>query len=104
MRLLSRGRIVFVVLVVALLGLSSDGAAQQRSIAGTVTDSSGVIPGATVVLSSGSNEVSRTVTDATGNYHFDRLAPGTYEMAVSMRGFEPAVRNITIAEENPTVD
>jgi hypothetical protein len=42
-------------------------------LSGTVRDNAGVIPGATVVLSSGGSQVSTVTTDEGGSYRFPAL-------------------------------
>ena len=77
--------------------------AQSLAVSGTVRDTTGVIPGATVVLVSPSGD--RTVqTDGTGQYRFEGLAPGTFQVSVSMRGFQTAVRNVTVGSESAALD
>jgi iron complex outermembrane receptor protein len=78
--------------------------AQQLTLSGTVRDTSGVVPGATVVLSAGGNEVSTVMTDQAGAYRFTGLAAGSYEVSFVMRGFETAVRNVTLGSSTPPVD
>jgi iron complex outermembrane receptor protein len=87
-----------------LLACASEGAAQQLSLSGTVRDNAGVIPGASVVLSSGGKEISTAMTDESGNYRFTGLAAGSYELSYSMRGFETVVRNVTLTGDTPAVD
>ncbi len=79
-------------------------AAQQLSLTGTVRDSSGVVPGATVLLMSGTNQVSTATTDNSGVYRFTGLAAGNYELSFIMRGFETGVRNVTLSGDTPPID
>jgi iron complex outermembrane receptor protein len=90
--------------VIVLLAGASEGAAQQLSLSGTVRDNAGVIPGTTVVLSSGGKQMSIETTDESGNYRFTGLTAGSYEVTFSMRGFETLVRNITLTADTPAVD
>ena len=59
------------------------------SLRGTVTDpSTAAVSGAKVTLTSPETGFTRTVTtNATGNYEFLQLQPGTYELTVEMPGF-----------------
>jgi len=59
------------------------------SIGATVTDSSGAaVPGAKVVLKNEATGVVRdSVTNATGNFDFPSVLPGTYTVTVSGSGF-----------------
>ena len=95
---------VHVILGGALLLLSTESAAQQLSLLGTVRDATGVVPGATVVLSSGGNELATVMTDGAGLYRFDGLADGGYELAISRAGFETVVRNVTLGPATAPVD
>gem|GEM_PF-606579 len=78
--------------------------AQQLSIAGTVRDATGVVPGATVTLRSG-NAVPRSIaTDSAGRYVFDGLAAGYYEMSFFKAGFEPVTRTMTLGPNTGPLD
>ena len=57
---------------------------------GTVTDrSGGVVPGATVTLTNQGTKISRTaVTNASGNFVFVNVQPGTYVLKVELTGFK----------------
>ena len=93
-----------VLLVAVLCTFASAAGAQQLSLSGTVRDTAGVVPGATVTLRSGGNEVASTMTDGTGNYRFPGLTAGSYELTVALRGFETAVRNVALGAVTPSVD
>jgi hypothetical protein len=101
------------------------------SITGSVTDTSGaMLPGVSITLS-GERLIGgpqTQVTDTSGTYRFDRLAPGTYAVKYELQGFRtvdrPDVRlsasfiatinvkmevgsvaeTITVTGESPTVD
>ena len=90
--------------MVAVCVCASESAAQQLSLAGTVRDATGVVPGATVTLLSGDDRVASTTTNDSGGYQFTGLASGSYEVAVEMRGFEPVVRAVTLGANTPAVD
>ena len=102
MTALCRARLA--VAMIVLLASASESAAQQLSLSGTVRDNTGVIPGATVVLSAGGKQISSVTTDESGNYRFTGLSAGTVELEFSMRGFETLVRNITLTADTPAVD
>jgi outer membrane receptor protein involved in Fe transport len=79
----------------ALLGLScaTPAAAQlasQTALVGTVTDSSGsVLPGASVVaVNAGTRDTYETTTNAEGYYNIQFVRIGTYEVRVSVTGFQ----------------
>ncbi len=83
---------------------ATTGLAQQVSLSGTVRDSGGVVPGATVTISSGPNQSSTATTDSAGVYRFANVTPGSYELSVAMRGFETAVRSVVMGPNTPAVD
>ncbi|MGH9145182.1 MAG: TonB-dependent receptor, partial [Vicinamibacterales bacterium] len=71
---------------------------------GTVVDESGgALPDASVTLASGETRLI-TVTGATGQYRFDNVPAGTYEISVLLIGFAPASRdNIMVGSESVVV-
>jgi len=83
---------------------ATQSAAQQLSLSGTVRDNAGVIPGATVVLSSGGSQVSTVTTDEGGSYRFPALMAGSFELTFSMRGFETISRTVTLTSDTPAID
>src|SRR5258708_4106433 len=84
-------RVQFAVTALLLLvGMGTPLRAQYRaSLQGTVTDSQGgVIPGATVTLTSKETNITKTATTSdTGVYTIPGLAPGTYSITVEKQGF-----------------
>jgi len=87
-----------------LFVMTSESAAQQLSLSGTVRDDTGVVPGATVVANVGGSQAGLATTDGSGAYRIDNLAPGSVELTVSLRGYETVVRNVTVAADTPSVD
>ena len=88
-------RVRLAVLAIALLlvgGLSHDAYAQitSASVSGTIRDAqSGVIPGATVVLTSASRGTnSETVSNAEGYFAFPTVPADNYKLKVTMEGFK----------------
>jgi hypothetical protein len=85
------------VLFIAALTISPTVLHAQSStaglVSGVVTDTSGaVIPGATVTLEEiGTNEVTKTVTDARGYYVFPAVNPSDYKLSFTAKGFESVV-------------
>ena len=94
----------FVLPVIILCVFATQSAAQQLSLSGTVRDNAGVIPGATVVLSSGGSQVSTVTTDEGGSYRFPALMAGSFELTFSMRGFETISRTVTLTSDTPAID
>jgi Carboxypeptidase regulatory-like domain len=59
-----------------------------HSVSGVVLDTSGAaIVGADVVLKQQEELLLRTRTDSTGNFYFDNLRPGSYQLVVQNPGF-----------------
>lgn len=76
---------------IALL-LASPAGAQTAGVSGTITDQSGaVVPGATVTLT-GANLRLSTSSGPRGDYAFAGVAPGTYDITISLAGFADATR------------
>ena len=71
------------------------------TIVGTVSDSNGIVPGATVTIREVNRGTSDTfVTDATGSYTAPFLTPGTYTVEVSVAGFKKWSRAGVILQVN----
>ena len=74
---------------VLLASASADAQQAARgSIRGRVTDETGgVLPGVTVALRTGSQQPVVTVTGSSGDYSFNDLNPGTYELSLTLINF-----------------
>ncbi|MBY0505699.1 MAG: TonB-dependent receptor [Bryobacteraceae bacterium] len=81
-----------------LLLAASLGAQTSGTISGTVTDESGApVPNAKVLARAQSATESReTVSSGTGQYVFPFLAPGPYQIEVSLPSFGTAVANVIL--------
>lgn len=94
-----RGRLSFMLLVLAAVGLLYAGdapaAAQGTTsrVVGLVKDTSGgIIPGATVTLTNeGTGASFVTVTTAAGTYTFEAVQVGVYTVTVELQGFKKFV-------------
>src|SRR2546425_2298107 len=90
-----RLRTIFLLTVFALVWNPSHAGAQAvyGSVGGSVTDSSGgVVPGATVTVTSVERQASDiVVTNESGRYVKERLLPGTYEVKAELAGFKTVV-------------
>ena len=77
------------------LGALSCSAQSTTSLRGVITaPSGGVIPGATVSISYADNGLLRqNVTDASGEYKFLQIAPGTYKVTAEKAGFATMTRS-----------
>src|SRR3989442_14559672 len=82
-------RSIFMSLLGIFLGTLSCCAQSTTSLRGVITDpSGGVIPDATVSIINGDNGfLRRNVSDASGEYKFLQIAPGTYEVMAEEDGF-----------------
>jgi hypothetical protein len=60
------------------------------TLVGNVTDETGLaVPGATVTIThTETNQTRETVSNATGGYSFANIPPGTYQVDVSLTGFQ----------------
>jgi outer membrane receptor protein involved in Fe transport len=93
----SRWLSTFLVLALAVLGLTSNVAYSQTTgtIDGVVSDTSDApLPGAKVEAKSPSLQgVRSVVSDASGRYRFAAVPPGTYTVTASLPGFRSIQRN-----------
>jgi hypothetical protein len=91
------GSVLAALLVVLVPGIA---AAQQGTISGTITDTTGgVLPGVTVEASSPAliEKVRTATTDSNGQYRLQALPVGTYSVKFTIPGFAPVTReNVTI--------
>jgi hypothetical protein len=92
-------------LAVSLFSMSLLAQTTQLSLRGQVLDSSGAaIPGIPVTVSGASGVKSVAQTDEQGSYAFRSLAPGTYTLTVSLKGFDDFVKpGIVIARDKTQV-
>ncbi|WP_266369275.1 TonB-dependent receptor [Tellurirhabdus rosea] len=69
----------------------------QFSLSGSVKESGGgALPGAAVLVE---GSYKGTVTDASGGYRLTNLKPGTYQIRVSLLGFEAQVREVELRSD-----
>jgi len=72
--------------------------AQVGSVETGVVKSEGQpIPGATVRATQGA-VVLQTLTDATGRYRIEKIAPGVWTIEIQMFGFDPMKKDVTVPE------
>jgi hypothetical protein len=77
---------------------------QGGSITGAIKDEQGgVLPGVTV-SAQGVDATLTAVTDATGEFRFLNLAPGTYKITSALQGFATVVRDQVIVSVGKNVD
>jgi hypothetical protein len=79
----------------------SEASPGAHSVAGAVLDTSGAaIVGAQVILKQQESVVSQTTTDNAGNFHFDGLNPGDYQLDVQQPGFRETVTVFRMASKS----
>src|SRR5437660_2649537 len=72
-------------------------------VSGTVFDpSNAILYGASVTLSAGKEDVLRTTTDVKGEFRFDFVAPGRYEVRAEYPGFKTGRARLTIRNAAPS--
>ena len=95
------------ILILALLGVVSESAAQgSGSIAGTITDDTGaVLPGVTVTATHTQTQRSRSVvSDARGDYRITRLEAGSYDVQAMLPGFRTNPTAVTVGDGMGSLD
>jgi hypothetical protein len=95
----------FLIVYFAIFGSAAFAQTGTTSIRGSVLDKTGaVIVDASVTLRSRELSVERnTTTNASGEYEFVALQPGTYSLSVEAKGFRKAEqRSIQLLVNNPT--
>jgi len=80
------------------------GLAQKLTLSGSVNDSQGVAPNVTVTLKDSFGSTRHNITDALGQYKFEGLIAGSYEVSFLRDGFEPVSRTVALATEPRTLD
>jgi Carboxypeptidase regulatory-like domain/TonB-dependent Receptor Plug Domain/TonB dependent receptor-like, beta-barrel len=104
---LKTSRSAFVVItVLAMANVSFAQPALTGRLQGHVTDETGGwLPGVMVRLRSAAADAGETVTDASGEYSFDGLAVGSYELSFSLINFASLTRrNVVVATDSTRVD
>ncbi|HKO14141.1 MAG TPA: carboxypeptidase-like regulatory domain-containing protein, partial [Acidobacteriaceae bacterium] len=78
--------------------------AVTATVVGTVSDSSGaVVPGATVTLTNeGTGAVATQTTNASGNYEFPLISPGSYTVGITAKGFKAGKQTDIAVQVNTT--
>ena len=75
------------------------------SLVGTVTDESGLaVPGATVkITQSETNQTRDTTTSAVGGYNFPNIPTGTYQVEITLPGFQSFRSRGVVVQQNASV-
>lgn len=93
------GLVCLLLLVVGVPALAQPPAG---SVAGVVTDPAGArVPHARVLLVSALGAVASSDTDALGQYRFEGLPPGRYELRVAAPGFRADARTLLVGSGGP---
>src|SRR4051794_36436591 len=96
-------RVCLAMVAVAVLTQPSMAQSTDGTVRGRVTDETGgVLPGVTVELRSKDGMPVVAVTDATGIYEFAHVAPGTYQLNLSLINFASANRRDVVVRAGET--
>ena len=99
------GLVVTLGIVLAVAPAARAQRATTQAVTGVAIDTTGaVLPNADVVLTTTSGgAVQQTTTDATGNFRFDAVPQGRYEVHVAFEGFQPITERLTVGGRPPSV-
>ncbi|NNU34481.1 carboxypeptidase regulatory-like domain-containing protein [Mucilaginibacter sp. S1162] len=82
-------RLLFIFILLVNVKVFAQG---RYTVAGIVTDESGVIQKGATVFISGSKKI--TTSDDAGQFEFNDIDAGTYQLSVKLLGFYPFTENI----------
>ncbi len=84
--------------VLALAAVAAGNAQSNGTVKGILTDPEGrSAPNASVkIVNQGTDQMTQTLTTASGAYAFTFLPPGKYQLAAELPGFKRILRNITV--------
>src|SRR5947207_1326494 len=89
-----RTRLWALVMLLSLAGLPASAQETRGNISGTVRDSTGVVPGASIKVTNVNTGVSQTLTtNANGFFNAPLLNPGNYIVSVEMSNFKTLTRS-----------
>ena len=91
---------VLALVLVFAVGVFAPGvaSAQDATIAGTVTDTTGgILPGVTVDARDAAGSAQVTVTDGSGQFTFSGLVPGTYDVTFTLFGFTGSAQVVEVS-------
>lgn len=94
----------FAILLIPMFSIPVFAQTSRGTVSGTVTDPTGaVVPSATVQLTNTATGVVRTgATNNVGNYRFDAVDLGSYNLKISLQGFKSFVSQAVGVEANRT--
>ena len=92
-----------VLLLLVSRGAAGQTAVQSVAVTGVVLDQTGaVLPGASVQLvGGGAAVVQSTAADGKGQFRFDRVAAGQYELRAAFEGFKEASTRVRVGTRSP---
>lgn len=98
-------RVVVLGVAGLLVAVTADAQTYQGTLRGSVSDQQGVLPGVEVTLVNEETQATRiAVTNASGEYAFTGVVPGTYRTRVVLAGFRAEDRTgLTIATQQTVV-
>src|SRR5687767_9302216 len=89
-------RVRLLLLMIVAAAVPAAAQLSTATVQGTVTDSTGVLPGVTVTARETDSGYSRdATTDPEGRYTLAGLRPGTYEIRVTLDQYKPQARTVT---------
>jgi hypothetical protein len=93
-------------IALVLLSLAAPASAQSSSgLLGTLRDETGgTLPGVSLELRRTGGATVVAITDGRGTYRFDRIAPGRYELSVTLLNFAPVHREVRTADGDTRLD
>src|SRR5450432_127837 len=98
-------KVIMLILMVGLCALAASGQSNTGRLVGTVSDASGVIPGATVVVTDQKTGRERTVvTSNDGAFSVPQLDAGSYTVKISVQGhksFTASDVKIDVGRDHP---
>src|SRR5262245_42482008 len=95
---------MFALILIALLASAQAQPARSVSVSGIVQDQTkAILPNAQVVLLVSGNEspVQTGVTDGTGTFRFDQVAPGDYSVRAEFPGFKAVAVKVRVGARAP---
>lgn len=96
----SLSRVIFGVLLTGAIAR-----AQELTISGTVTDQKkAVVAGVSVTLRNPSGTLIRKTTEASGEFIFDGLKAGAYEITFAKEDYQSTTQTLTLTNESRVVD
>jgi len=90
--------------LLAALSIAPQASARGVAVAGVVQDQTGaVLPGAEVALISASDGSTQAiVSDGSGVFRFERVAPGAYDIRTAFPGFKTNVQRVRVGARAPS--